>query len=74
MFRKKEKNCILKQHYINIGAFGTQLEAYRLAEEIRKHFNLSDNEIEISVRYLEVSQSEYEKLLDKAQEAMSKSP
>lgn len=27
---EKKKSCIVKQHYINIGGFATQLEAYRL--------------------------------------------
>lgn len=33
LLRDKKKNCIAKQHYINIGGFATQMEAYRLAEK-----------------------------------------
>lgn len=34
LLRDKKKNCIAKQHYINIGGFATQMEAYRLAEKL----------------------------------------
>lgn len=33
LLRDKKKNCIAKQHYINIGGFATQMEAYRLAKK-----------------------------------------
>lgn len=69
---KGKKNCIAKQHYINIGGFATQMEAYRLAEKICKYLGVPEEHISINERYLEVSQSEFEKHLDKAQAAKSK--
>lgn len=30
---KGKKSSIVKQHYINIGSFATQMEAFRLAEK-----------------------------------------
>lgn len=58
---EKKKRCIVKQHYINIGGFATQLEAYRLAEKICECLGVSEEHISINERYLEVSQSECEK-------------
>lgn len=72
LLRDKKKNCIAKQHYINIGGFATQMEAYRLAEKICECLGVSEEHISINERYLEVSQSECEKRLDKAQAAKSK--
>lgn len=69
---EKKKSCIVKRHYINIGGFATQLEAYRLAEKICECLGVSEEHISINERYLEVSQSECEKHLDKVQEAKSK--
>lgn len=69
---KGKKACIVKQHYINIGSFATQMEAYRLAEKICKYLGVPGERISINERYLEVSQSEFEKHLDKAQAAKSK--
>ena len=71
---KKKKNCIVKQHYINIGGFATQFAAYRLAEKIRGCLEVPEEQISFSERYLEVSQSECEKHPDKAQGAESKYP
>ena len=58
---EKKKSCIVKQHYINIGGFATQLEAYRLAEKICKYLGVPEEHISINERYLEVSQSEDER-------------
>ena len=72
LLRNKKKNCIAKQHYINIGGFATQMEAYRLAEKICECRGVPEEHISINERYLEVSQSEFEKHPDKAQAAKSK--
>lgn len=67
--KREEKNCVLKQHYINIGGFTTQLEAYRLADSIQKTLGIPPEMITISEADLLISQAEYEKYLDKAAEA-----
>ena len=67
--KREEKNCVLKQHYINIGGFTTQLEAYRIADSIQKTFGIPPEMITISEADLLISQAEYEKYLDKAAEA-----
>lgn len=67
--KREEKNCVLKQHYINIGGFTTQLEAYRMADSIQKTFGIPPEMITISEADLLISQAEYEKYLDKAAEA-----
>lgn len=67
--KREEKNCVVKQHYINIGSFTTQLEAYRMADSIQKTFGIPPEMITISEADLLISQSEYEKYLDKAAEA-----
>lgn len=72
LLRDKKKNCIAKQHYINIGGFATQMEAYRLAEKISKYLGVPEAQISINERYLEVSQAEFEKHPDKAQVVKSK--
>lgn len=72
LLEEKKKSCIVKQHYINIGGFATQLEAYRLAEKICKCLEVPEERISVNESYLEVSRSEDEKRLDKAQEAKSK--
>lgn len=58
---EKKKSCIVKQHYINIGGFATQLEAYRLAEKIHKCLEVPEERISVNESYLEVSQSEDER-------------
>lgn len=58
--KREEKNCVLKQHYINIGGFTTQLEAYRMADSIQKTFGLPPEMITISEADLLISQAEYE--------------
>lgn len=58
--KRKEKNCVLKQHYINIGGFTTQLEAYRMADSIQKTFGIPPERITISEADLLISQAEYE--------------
>lgn len=61
LFGKREgKNCVLKQHYINIGGFTTQLEAYRMADSIQKTFGIPPEMITISEADLLISQAEYE--------------
>lgn len=70
--KREEKNCVLKQHYINIGGFTTQLEAYRMADSIQKTFGIPLEMITISEADLLISQAEYEKYLDKAAEAKTK--
>lgn len=67
--KREEKHCVVKQHYINISGFTTQLEAYRLANNIQKAFELPPEMITISEADLLISQAEYEKYLDKAAEA-----
>lgn len=67
--KREEKHYVLKQHYINIGGFTTQLEAYRLANNIQKAFELPPEMITINEADLLISQAEYEKYLDKAAEA-----
>lgn len=67
--KREEKNCVVKQHYINISGFTTQLEAYRLANNIQKAFELPPEMITINEADLLISQAEYEKYLDKAAEA-----
>lgn len=69
---KGKKACIVKQHYINIGGFATQMEAYCLAEKICECLGVPEEHISINERYLEVSQAEFEKHPDKAQVAKSK--
>lgn len=68
----EEKSCIVKQHYINISGFATQLEAYRMADSIQKTFGIPPEMITISEADLLISQAEYEKYLDKAAEAKTK--
>lgn len=58
--KREEKNCVLKQHYINIGGFTTQLEAYRMADSIQKTFGIPPEMITISEADLLISQAEYE--------------
>lgn len=58
--KREEKNCVLKQHYINIGGFTTQLEAYRMADSIQKTFGIPPEMITISETDLLISQAEYE--------------
>lgn len=67
--KREEKNCVLKQHYINIGGFTTQLEAYRMADSIQKTFGIPPEMISVNEANLLISQAEYEKYLDKAAEA-----
>lgn len=69
---EKKKSCIVKQHYINIGGFATQLEAYRLAEKIHKCLDVPEERISVNESYLEAFQSEDERHPDKAQGAKSK--
>lgn len=70
--RDKEKSYVVKRYSISIGGFTTQLEAYRLADNIRKEYCLPDELISINESDLLLSQSDYEKYLDKVQEAKSK--
>lgn len=58
LLRDKKKNYIAKQHYINIGGFTTQMEAYRLAEKICECLGVPEEHISINERYLEVSQAD----------------
>lgn len=58
LLRDKKKNCIARQHYINIGGFATQMEACRLAEKISKYLGVPEEHISINERYLEVSQAD----------------
>ncbi|WP_303707312.1 hypothetical protein [Phascolarctobacterium succinatutens] len=67
--KREEKHYVLKQHYINIGGFTTQLEAYRMADSIQKVFGVLPEMISVNEAGLLISQAEYEKYLDKAAEA-----
>lgn len=58
---EKKKSCIVKRHYINIGGFATQLEAYRLAEKIHKCLDVPEERISVNESYLEAFQSEDER-------------
>lgn len=58
--KPEEKNCVVKQHYITISGFATQLEAYRLADNIQKAFGIPPEMITISEADLLISQAEYE--------------
>ena len=58
--KREEKNCVLKQHYVNIGGFTAQLEAYRMADSIQKTFGIPPEMITISEADLLISQAEYE--------------
>ena len=71
--REKEKSYVVVQHFISVGGFTTQLEAYRLAERIREVCNLPDEMISINATYLELSQSDYDKYLDKVKAAKRQS-
>lgn len=55
---EKKKSCIVKQHYINIGGFATQLEAYRLAEKICDCLGVPEEQVFISERFIEASQAD----------------
>lgn len=66
--KREEKHYVVKQHYINISGFTTQLEAYRMADSIQKTFGILPEMITISEADLLISQAEYEKYLDKAAE------
>lgn len=61
---KKKKNCIVKQYFISIGNFTTQLDAFRIAEKIQEVCKLPELMISVNESYLELSQSEYDKYLD----------
>lgn len=67
--KREEKHYVVKQHYINIGGFTTQLEAYRMADSIQKTFGIPPEMISVNEANLLISQAEYEKYLDKAAEA-----
>lgn len=67
--KREEKHYVVKQYYINISGFTTQLEAYRMADSIQKTFVIPPEMITISEADLLISQAEYEKYLDKAAEA-----
>ena len=67
--KNKEKNCIVKQYFISIGNFTTQLDAFRIAEKIQEVCKLPELMISVNESYLELSQSEYDKYLDKVQKA-----
>lgn len=58
--KREEKHYVVKQHYINIGGFTTQLEAYRMADSIQKTFGIPPEMITISEADLLISQAEYE--------------
>lgn len=58
--KREEKNYVVKQYYINIGGFTTQLEAYHMADSIQKTFGIPPEMITISEADLLISQAEYE--------------
>ena len=75
LFKKtEEKNCVVKQHYITISGFTTQLEAYRMADSIQKTFGIPPEMITISEADLLISQAEYEKYLEGTHEARQEKP
>lgn len=67
--KREEKNCVVKQYSITISGFTTQLEAYRMADNIQKTFGIPSEMISVNEANLLISQAEYEKYLDKAAEA-----
>lgn len=55
---KGKKSSIVKQHYINIGSFATQMEALRLAEKICDCLGVPEEQVCISERFIEVPQAD----------------
>lgn len=55
---KGKKSSIVKQHYINIGSFATQMEAFRLAEKICDCLGVPKEQVFISERFIEVPQAD----------------
>lgn len=66
---REEKHYVVKQYSITISGFTTQLEAYRMADNIQKVFGVLPEMISVNEANLLISQAEYEKYLDKAAEA-----
>lgn len=67
--KREEKHYVVKQYSITISGFTTQLEAYRMADNIQKVFGVLPEMISVNEANLLISQAEYEKYLDKAAEA-----
>ena len=55
---KGKKSSIVKQHYINIGSFATQMEAFCLAEKICDCLGVPEEQVFISERFIEASQAD----------------
>lgn len=72
--KPEEKNCVVKQHYITISGLATQLEAYRMADNIQKAFGLLPGMITIREASLLIPQAEYEKHLEGTHEARQEKP